>query len=240
MFDSVSNTYDLLNRILTWGLDEGWRKICAEECATGTVILDLCCGTGDLALLISRRASPEACIIGLDFSKAMLEKAINKRLAERQKRKKVNIALDKVDVDPRDIGFILADAAYLPFKDESIDRVGISFSFRNLIYKNPKAELCLRDVLRALRPGGKFVCVETSQPERRSLRVLYHFYLRRVVALIGGYISGRKGAYRYLGTSAANFPTAEEIADRLLSAGFRKVSYKHMTFGAVAIHTSVK
>ncbi len=194
------------------------------------VVVDLCCGTGDLALHISKHVAPEASVLGLDFSKAMLRRAISKKHAERQKR----------DQFTHDISFILADAAHLPFKDDSIDRIGISFSFRNLVYRNPKAKTCLREALRTLRPRGKFVCVETSQPRFRPLRFLYHLYLIGVVPLVGWLVAGHKGAYRYLGISAKNFPSAKEIADMLLNAGFRSVSFKHMTFGVVAIHVGVK
>ncbi len=240
MFDTVADRYDLLNCVLAWGLDGVWRKTCAKECATGTVIVDLCCGTGDLALHISRYAAIDACIVGLDFSEAMLKKAMSKKSAERQKRDQINLEPNGVGGDTRNIDLILADASSLPFRDENVDRIGISFSFRNLVYKNPKAKSVLKEVLRALRTGGKFVCVETSQPRWHFLRFLYHSYLGTVVPFVGGHISGRKGAYRYLGMSATAFPPAKELADMLSSAGFRDVSFIQMTFGIVAMHVGVK
>lgn len=240
MFTTVVKRYDLLNRILTWGLDEVWRETCARECASGEVIVDLCCGTGDLALHILKHVAPEACVLGLDFSEAMLDRAVNKKSEERRRKRQIYTRQDKVGVDTPYLSFILADAAYLPFKDECIDCMGISFSFRNLVYRNPRAKICLREAVRTLRPRGRFVCVETSQPRRRPLRVLYHLYLRKVVPLVGWLISGRKGPYRYLGISAANFPFAEEVVDMLLNAGFREASFKHLAFGVVAMHVAVK
>ena len=225
MFTDVADRYDLLNHILTWTLDETWRETCARQCASGDVIVDLCCGTGDLSLHIQRHVSPEALVAGLDFNKAMLNKAVNKKRAEQ----------DRSEVD-----FILADAVHLPFKNACVDCVGISFSFRNLIYKNLQASAVLSEIVRSLQVGGKFVCVETSQPKRRSLRILYHLYLMKIVPLVGWIISRRKNAYRYLGMSAANFPSAEEISRMLLNAGFREVSFKRLTFGIVARHVGVK
>ncbi len=228
MFDNVVNKYDFINRLLTAGLDKFWRQMCAKECASARVTVDLCCGTGDLTLNVKRFA-PEACILGVDFSKVMLRKTM-KKIAQRQKE---DNGLDNVVL-------ILADAGHLPFKDECVDRVGISFSFRNLVYNNPDTEICLKEILRTLHPKGKFVCVETSQPTWHLLRILYHLYLRKIVPLIGGFISGHKGAYHYLGLSARNFPTPEEIAKILFHAGFSEVSVKKVTLGVIALHVAVK
>jgi demethylmenaquinone methyltransferase/2-methoxy-6-polyprenyl-1,4-benzoquinol methylase len=204
-------------------------------------VLDLCCGTAALALQVSEYAAPEVHVFGLDFNKAMLHGAMNKRtLAKRKERGRIRNGRDRVGVNMNNVGFILTDAAHLPFRDGCIDHIGTAFSFRNLIYMNPLARIYLKEILRTLRPGGKFVCVETSQPRRRPLRVLYHLYLGKIVPFIGGVVSRHKGAYRYLGTSAINFPSGEEIAEMLLSAGFREVSLKHMTLGVVGIHVGIK
>jgi len=240
MFDNVVKEYDLINCMLTWKLDEVWRGFCAKECASGGVIVDLCSGTGNLALHISNYSTSRAFVIGLDFSRAMLKTAMSKKLIEKRKRRCNGIRQKKARVNPCDINFILADAACLPFQDECVDRIGTSFSFRNLVYKNPKAMTCLKEIVRVLQPRGKFVCIETSQPRQRLLRILYHLYLRKVVPFVGGLVSRRKGAYRYLGVSATNFPPAEEIADMLSHAGFPEVSFKRMTFGVVALHLGIK
>ncbi len=237
MFTRVVKRYDLLNHLLTWGLDTVWRKTCAKECASDGVIVDLCCGTGDLALNISTYAASETTMLGLDFSKMMLKRAKGKEHSERRRN---DIKQKKIGDGKSDINFILADAAHLPFKDDAINRIGISFSFRNLIYRNPKAKTFLMEVLRTLRLHGKFIFVETSQPKSLPLRILYHLYLSKAVPLLGWLISGNKGAYRYLGTSATNFPSAEEVANMLFNAGFQSVLFKHITFGAVALHVGVK
>lgn len=240
MFEHIVDSYDLINHFLTWGLDDLWRGISAKECASGMLIVDLCCGTAKHSFQIVKRANPEALVIGLDFSKAMLRKAAEKEGHMRRKRKLIDNSQDNRKFDLPYVDFILSDSTFLPFKDGCIDRIGISFSFRNLLYKNPKGEASLKEVLRTLRSGGKFVCVETSQPRVRPLTILYHMYLKKAVPFIGGLISRRKFAYRYLGTSAINFPGAEKIADILLRAGFRRVSRRQLTFGVTAIHVGVK
>lgn len=222
MFTAVASTYDLINSVLTFGLDEVWRKVCAKECVHSNFIVDLCCGTGSLSRHLARLA-PKAYVIGIDFSDTMLKRA-------------------KTKVNPHALhtSFILVDAAHLPFKDNCLERVCTSFSFRNLLYKNPKAMIYLREILRVLCAGGKFVCIETSQPKRRPLKMLYHLYLQKVVPLLGWLVSRQKGAYKYLGLSAANFPEAEKIRTVLLNVGFRIVLFKRLTFGIVALHIGLK
>jgi len=224
MFAGVVETYDLINRMMTFGLDKIWRKLCATECANGGKVLDLCCGTGDLSLSIAELSAPETQIIGLDFNKGMLQKAKHKKAL---KEKKVD--------DPFNITFVYADAAYLPFKEGCFDRIGISFSFRNLIYKNPLVNVFLKEILRTLNPTGKFVFVETSQPKSRPFKHLYHLYNIMIVSFIGGLVSGRKDAYNYLGSSASNFPSGDKVRDLLLRAGFRQATYQSLTFGVVGL-----
>jgi demethylmenaquinone methyltransferase/2-methoxy-6-polyprenyl-1,4-benzoquinol methylase len=226
MFSGIVKRYDFLNHLLTWGFDTIWRNICAKNCKSGKIIVELCCGTGDLSLTLSKSNEPETLIIGLDFSKAMLQKAITKNKVIVVKNSNPN--------------FILADAAHLPFRNNSINLICISFAFRNLIYKNPKANRFLKEVLWSLRNKGKLVFMETSQPKSIFIQSLYHFYLKKIVPVIGGHISSNKGAYSYLGTSASNFPSAEKVSNMLMVAGFQKVSYKKVTFGAVALHECIK
>ncbi len=231
MFDGVAETYDFLNHILTGGLDWVWRRLCAQQCASGSIVVDLCCGTGELGFQIASRIPSDGFVVGVDFSPMMVRKAAAKRPSQRRR-----MALNH----PDRIDFILADAEHLPFRDECIDRIGISFSFRNLVYKNPKAKIALKEVLRTLRPSGWFACVETSQPRWRLVRDVYHLYLRRVVPLVGSLISKKRGAYRYLALSAENFPPALKIAEMFREVGFRSVSFRQLTGGIVAIHRAVK
>lgn len=223
MFANIAKTYDAVNFILTFGLDSLWRRTAARSIGSAGAILDLCCGTGDLTHDISRFAARNPSIVGLDFSKEMLLKGLHQERGKGRRR-----------------DLILADARNLPFQDECIDRIGISFSFRNLIYHNSQAGFYLKEVLRVIREGGKFVVVETSQPASYPLRIVLHLYQGKFVPFIGGLISRYKHAYRYLGYSAMNFYSAESIRKMLLGCGFRKVTYKSLMSGIACIHVSTK
>ncbi len=222
MFQDVSDEYDLLNRLLTFGLDRRWRARATTSCLEDSpgAILDLCCGTGDLLFTILRRAHGGSKVLGLDFTEAMIGRA--SMAAGRSKP------------------LVLADAGHLPFRGESFDCVAIAFSFRNLLYKNPAIDRYLAEVLRVLRPGGHFVIVETSQPESDVLRKVYHTYLRTIVPFVGGAASGSKGAYTYLSKSATNFPAPEEVATVLRGAGFSEVGFEPLLLGMVGIHKATK
>jgi demethylmenaquinone methyltransferase/2-methoxy-6-polyprenyl-1,4-benzoquinol methylase len=227
MFTEVPPRYDLINTVVTWGLDWRWRKMAAEECLRNKPdkFLDLCCGTGDLALTVYRLGGGGISVAGIDYSLPMLEIA-------RAKAAALN--------EGRHISFIHGDAVSLPFPDASFNCVGISFAFRNLTYKNPLARQHLTEVRRVLTAGGRYVIVETSQPNLRLIRRIFHCYLRWFVRNVGFWLSGNKGAYNYLAESAANFYTAEEVKDMLLEAGFREVRYRQFLFGAAGIHIAVK
>jgi demethylmenaquinone methyltransferase/2-methoxy-6-polyprenyl-1,4-benzoquinol methylase len=227
MFIAVPPHYDLINRLFTWGLDKRWRHQAAQECLKGHPkrLLDLCCGTGDLAMRLANMTTDDVSIMGIDFSLPML------RLA-REKAK----SSDKSDR----VAFVYGDAATLPFPDEDFDCIGISFAFRNLTYKNRLALRYLAEVLRVLQPGGRFVIVESSQPGLRPIRKLFHFYLRRFVSPLGRFLSGNRGAYQYLAESASRFYTVEELRNLMLEAGFNRFSSRRLTFGAVAIHVATK
>ena len=227
MFAAVPRRYDLINHVITWGLDKRWRWQAARECFTAQpkYLLDLCCGTGDLALDMARLARGGVELTALDYSQPMLAIAARKAsgLAEGKK-----------------VTFIYGDAASLPFSDGHFDCVGISFAFRNLIYKNPLAGRYLAEVLRVLRPGGRFVIVETSQPKARLIRRLFHLYLRQFVFRVGQRLSGNRGAYYYLAESAARFYPPDELNRLLITAGFRQASFRPLFPGAIAIYVAVK
>ncbi|MBE0481656.1 MAG: ubiquinone/menaquinone biosynthesis methyltransferase [Dehalococcoidia bacterium] len=227
MFVMVPPRYDFLNRLLTWTLDERWRRLAARECLKQNPrrMLDLCCGTGDLALRAASLGSDGTEFTGLDFSEPMLEVARRKRNARR---------LDgKVD-------FIHGDAGELPFPDGYFDVVGISFAFRNITYKNPLRERYLSEMARVTAPGGRCVIVETSQPRSRLLRAMAHLYFRTVVPQAGRLLGSNRGAYRYLSESARRYYDAGEVAQMLREAGFRDVSYRHLFGGVAALHTGVR
>jgi demethylmenaquinone methyltransferase/2-methoxy-6-polyprenyl-1,4-benzoquinol methylase len=227
MFTTVPPRYDLVNHIITLGMDKHWRRLAAQTCLElkPLRVLDIGCGTGDLIINIARMATNNIEITGLDYSQPMLEKA-------RQKAEKAGVS--------KKVRFIEGEASHLPFPDASFDVAAISFAFRNLTYKNPVASAHLAEVLRVLKPGGYYIIVESSQPENRFIRACFHLYLRTFVMPVGIIISGNKGAYRYLAESARRYYFPGEVRDLLLGAGFRDVRYRPLFFGAAGIHTALK
>ncbi len=227
IFMAVPPHYDLINRLFTWGLDERWRSLTARECLKEQPeqVLDLCCGTADLALRLAGMSSDSTRTVGIDFSLPMLEIA-----KEKSEHAGMN---DRVFL-------IHGDTAALPFTDGQFDCIGISFAFRNLTYKNPLALRYLTEVLRVLRPGGRFVIVESSQPGSWLIRKLFHLYMRWYVSRLGYLLSRNRGAYRYLAESASRFYTVGELRNLMLEIGFSKFSSRRLVFGAAAIHVATK
>jgi demethylmenaquinone methyltransferase/2-methoxy-6-polyprenyl-1,4-benzoquinol methylase len=226
MFTAVPPRYDLVNRIVTLGQDRRWRRLAALTCLAEKprFVLDLGCGTGDLTINLARLAGKDIEITGLDYSPPMLAWA---------RRKAIRAGVrEKVD-------FIHGEATRLPFPDAHFDAVGISFAFRNLTYKNPLCRPHLAEVRRVLKPGGRYVIVESSQPENRLVRALFHLYLRAFVQPVGILLSGNRGAYRYLAESAARYYSPREVREMLLSSGFRDVRYRPLLFGAAGIHVAL-
>jgi demethylmenaquinone methyltransferase/2-methoxy-6-polyprenyl-1,4-benzoquinol methylase len=227
MFTAVPPRYDLVNRIVTLGLDKLWRRLAAQACLETKPrrVLDVGCGTGDLTINIACLEGKGMEVIGLDYSPPMLEKA-------REKAEKAGVG--------NRVRFIEGEASLLPFSNGSFDVTAISFAFRNLTYKNPVCLPHLAEVLRVLKPGGRYVIVESSQPENSFIRACFHLYLRAFVMPVGIILSGNKGAYRYLTESARKYYSPREVRDLLLSAGFREVRYRPLLFGAAGIHVAFK
>ena len=225
MFTAVPRRYDLVNHVITWCLDARWRRQAAKECLATRPqkILDLCCGTADLALNLAKLSDRDTQVTGLDYSHPMLQ-----------------IAARKAAAGARNLSLIHGDVTSLPFPDGYFDSAGISFAFRNLTYQNPLTERYLTEILRVLAPGGRFIIVESSQPRSWLVRQLFHFYLRGFVAPVGYWLSGNRGAYRYLVESARRFYGPDEVKKLLLTTGFKEVSYQPLLLGAAGIHTAVK
>jgi demethylmenaquinone methyltransferase/2-methoxy-6-polyprenyl-1,4-benzoquinol methylase len=227
MFTAVPPRYDLINHVITLGQDTHWRRLAAQVCLEGNSrrILDIGCGTGDLTINIARLAGNDVAISGLDYSLPMLELAKRKAM--------------KAGVGDR-VTFIEGDATQLPFPDGHLDCAGISFAFRNLTYENRLCQPHLAEVLRVLRPGGRYVIVESSQPRNYLIRAIFHIYLRCFVRPVGTLLSGNKSAYRYLAESAAAYYSPEEAGKMLLQAGFRSVTYRPLFLGAAGLHVATK
>lgn len=221
MFDNISGKYDLLNRILSMGIDVRWRKkvVKSVKKANPKKVLDIATGTGDLAIQIAK--STQAQITGFDLSAGMLEVG----------RKKVT----KEKLDDR-IEMIQGDAENMPFENNSFDVITVAFGVRN--FENLKKGL--DEIYRVLKPGGKFIILEFSQPESFPMKQLYAFYSKNILPKIGKQISKDESAYTYLPDSVKAFPYGEEMKKILKNSNFSKSSDKKLTFGIASIYESLK
>ncbi|MBP6977149.1 MAG: ubiquinone/menaquinone biosynthesis methyltransferase [Lentimicrobiaceae bacterium] len=226
MFNEVPRRYDLMNRLLTFRLDEHWRRRTARACLVDHPdhVVDICTGTGDLACHLARLKEGATKITALDFSEPMLE-AARKKL----ERKKIS-----------GIEILSGDVGELPFEEQSIDVVCIGFGFRNLTFKNFKRDLYLSEIYRVIKPRGKFVIIETSQPKNRLIRRLYHLYLILFVNQVGGILSKNKKAYKYLSHSAIHFYTPDEMKGLLEDTGFKSIFIRPFFFGVTALTVAMK
>jgi demethylmenaquinone methyltransferase/2-methoxy-6-polyprenyl-1,4-benzoquinol methylase len=229
MFTQIAPRYDLLNHLLSLQFDRLWRarvasRLCHILARRDALVLDLCCGTGDLAFSLAR--SGYARVIGADFAHSMLVRA---------KQKSAVLASANEDSAPP-ILFFEADALRLPFPDASFDLVTTAFGFRNL----SNYEAGLREIQRVLKPGGTIAILEFTEPPEGLLGNLYRWYFRSVLPRIGGLISGQSAAYKYLPNSVARFFRPPELASLLRTVGYESVAYSVWTFGTVALHTAVR
>jgi demethylmenaquinone methyltransferase / 2-methoxy-6-polyprenyl-1,4-benzoquinol methylase len=221
IFGEVAGTYELVNRVLTLGLDRPWRRAAARRAVRdgGTRWLDVCSGTGEMAQDLSRRAGEDVEIVALDFSLPMLSRARAKEMV-------------------RPVAFVLGDVKRLPFPDGTFDLVTISFATRNINLSRRVLTATYAEFRRVLRPGGRFVNLETSQPRNAMVRALFHAYVKLMVKRVGLRMSGSRAGYTYLATTIPRFYGAGELAGILGDAGFAAVSVKRLMFGAAAIHTA--
>jgi demethylmenaquinone methyltransferase / 2-methoxy-6-polyprenyl-1,4-benzoquinol methylase len=226
IFTAVPPSYDLINRIFTLRLDERWRKKAARECLAGNPsrIMDLCTGTGDLAIRLAGMVPDGAEITGYDYSQPMLDLAARKSA-------RYNFP---------NIVFTQGDAASMPFPDGHFDAIGIAFAFRNLTFKNFDTPGFLTEINRVIKPGGRFVIIESSQPQWPWLRALFRFYTRFFVYPVGSLISGNRPAYKYLSYSVIHYYKPEEICDLLKAYGFSEITFRRLTGGIAALHVAIK
>jgi demethylmenaquinone methyltransferase/2-methoxy-6-polyprenyl-1,4-benzoquinol methylase len=217
IFSEIAPRYDLLNHVLSLNIDRGWRRAALtdlgwRERPEGTY-LDLCAGTLDVGAMLARTAGFRGRIIGADFAEPMLRRGAGK-------------------ADPKVLAPVAADALDLPLRDSTVAGAIVAFGIRNLA----DLDAGLREVRRVLMPQGRFVILEFSTPPSAIVRAGYHFYSHRVLPVIGRLMSGHPTAYQYLPESVDNFPTADRLADRMRTAGFSNVRWRHLTFGVSAIH----
>jgi len=223
MFTRIAPRYDFLNHLLSFSLDHLWRRRTAKRFLhilrrPDARVLDLCCGTGDLAFALDRaRTSARAQIIGSDFVEPMLVRA-----------------RDKARAGHRAVVFAAADALHLPFPDASFDLITTAFGFRNLA----NYEEGLREFARVLKRGGELGILEFTEPTSGPMAGLFRFYFKNVLPRIGGAISGNAEAYKYLPGSVSKFPSPAELSALMEKCGFRDVRIASWNFGSVILHSA--
>lgn len=214
MFARIAGRYDLLNRVLSLGIDRGWRRrtVRAAGELRGQVVVDACCGTGDLSVAFARAG---ARVAGLDFTPEMLAHAS-----------------PKLDGARTPHLFVHADALRLPVRDRSAAVASIAFGLRNLA----DADAGLRELTRVVRPGGKVLVLEFSTPRARVLGALYRLYFTRLLPLIGGLVSRDAAAYRYLPDTVLAWEAPEALRERMGRAGLVDCHFDTLTGGIACLH----
>lgn len=221
IFSQIAPSYDLLNHLLSFNVDKAWRrraiaKLGWERTPTGTFV-DLCAGTLDVSALLASRPGFSGRVIGADFAEPMLRAGVGKAPA--------NVVLP-----------VASDALDLPLADDSAAGAIVAFGIRNVA----DLDAALREVLRVLAPGARFVILEFTTPRSAIVRAIYHLYFHHILPRVGALVSGHGTAYAYLPRSVANFPIEEQLASRMRDAGFSQVEWRTLTFGVAAIHVGTK
>ena len=221
MFGRIAPRYDVMNRVMTGGMDRRWRAITVAETRLrrGGHALDVATGTGDLAFALARVAGPSGRVVGIDFTDPMLE-----------------LARHKIVSGGPAPEFRHADALALPFSDGEFDAVTIGFGLRN-VTDVPRA---LSEMRRVLRPGGRMACLEVTKPRVALLAAGFYAYFDNVVPLLGALLNGSREAYTYLPYSLRPFPDAVELRGLMLAAGFRHAHMRLLNVGTIAVHVGVR
>ena len=221
MFDRIASRYDLMNRIISLGIDQRWRRRTVDALALkpGARVLDLATGTGDLAMMIARR-HPEVTVVGVDPSAGMLAEG-DRKVAAAGLGERVTLRR--------------GDAEQLEADDASVDGISMAFGIRNVVDR-PKA---LREMARALKPGGRAAILELGEPRRGLLGMMARVHIHHVVPTLGALLSGA-WEYRYLQRSIAAFPPAGEFAEVMRASGLRVERAEPMTFGVVHLYVGVR
>ncbi len=210
LFDSIVPTYDILNHVLSMGTDIHWRRNIFRHINSiqNRKAIDLCCGTGDLSLLLHKKGAQ---VVSLDFSINMLKRGLSKKALKENP--------------------VAADACHIPFSDNTFSVATIAFGIRNI----PDIDNFIKDAFRVLAPGGQLAILELVRPENKFIKILYSFYLHTILPFIGGTISGRKMAYSYLSKTIATFINQSNLEIMLKEYGFKKITFHPQTFGVATI-----
>lgn len=220
MFTAIAGRYDLMNRLMTFGLDQGWRRWAARAIAKpgATHVLDVGTGTGDF-LPILEQAMPAALVVGADFTPAMMIAGMSKLAASTTRAT-----------------FVGGDALHLPFPDATFDAITTGFTMRNVV----DITAAFAEMARVTRPGGTIACLEVARPRNPLVRWGHQMYFNRIVPLIGHIIGGNARAYTYLPQSAQTFPPPHILAEHMQRAGWRNVRWQRLGLDAVAVHTATR
>jgi demethylmenaquinone methyltransferase / 2-methoxy-6-polyprenyl-1,4-benzoquinol methylase len=221
MFDRIAGVYDLMNTTMTVGLHHRWRERAADraELAPGDAALDVCCGTGDLALELARRVGPRGTVVGCDFSESMLALARRKASARAAAQTR----------------FEWADALQLPYEDRSFEAVTVGFGVRNLA----DLERGIEELARVLKPRGRLVILEITQPRRPPLSTFYSLWFDKIVPALGA-LAGDRAAYAYLPESVKRFPSPHGLAELMAEAGLERIRYLVLAGGIISIHSAAR
>ena len=218
MFGRIAPRYDRMNRLMTFGHDQAWRRLVVQQAQISNTshVLDIASGTGDIAFEI-RHQFPQATIVAADFALPMMQVGKNRESGEL-------------------VHWSAADALHLPFRDSTFNAVVSGFLFRNVL----DIEHALAEQFRILQPKGHIVSLDTSPPPNNFLRPLTNFYLRRVIPTVGRLITGDSDAYRYLPESTLAFKTPQEFTDLMAQAGFVDIGYQRLMMGTIAVYWGTK
>ncbi|HLG27823.1 MAG TPA: demethylmenaquinone methyltransferase [Paenisporosarcina sp.] len=220
VFEKISGNYDKMNSVISFQQHKKWREdtMSRMNVQIGSTTLDVCCGTADWTISMGQAVGPEGKAIGLDFSQNML-----------------NVGYEKVKAFPQ-IELIHGNAMELPYPDSTFDYITIGFGLRNV----PDYMQVLKEINRVLKPGGMFVCLETSQSELPGYKQLFRFYFKYVMPVFGKLFAKSYKEYSWLQESAEDFPGMKELAKMIEQAGFVQVEYKPYSGGAAARHIGMK
>ncbi|EHQ90254.1 demethylmenaquinone methyltransferase [Desulfosporosinus youngiae] len=222
-FNAIAARYDLMNSLMSLGMDKRWRRLAVKEVGAkpGMHILDVCCGTGQLSMELGRAVAPEGSVTGLDFSQKMLE------VAEKSLLQTSN---------PGHIRFIQGNAMELPFSDNSFDGVTVGWGLRNL----PDLRQGLREMVRNVKPGGKVVSLDMAKPSLFGFKQAYWLYFEKLIPLMGKVWAKKASAYQYLHDSAREFPAQEELVKLFAECGLQDAHFTNLAGGVVAIVSGTK